>query len=170
MERGWCARVEHRYDEAYRDIAKAIELFREARDHNNLVDALGRLGHVEMDRARWDEARAMFEEGIGICRNANDPCGTAHKLQHLGDVHHHAGRKAEALACYHEAMSLYRSQAEPPKLRYANTLLRVAVAEAEAGRADQAKPIFVEARELYRAVGVQEGVDDCSNRIDNLSR
>ena len=170
IERGWCARAESKYAEAHRDMIKTIAIFRQAGTHGDLVAALGRLGHIEMDLDRWDEERSIYEKGISICRDAGDPFGMAHKIRHLGMVHRHAGREDEARACFQEALSPYRSHKEPPSLDYANATLPVARLKEELGQVDQAKQLLIEARKLYLTENVQAGVDDCSNRLAKLSQ
>ena len=170
MERGWSARREGKYAEAHRDVVEAISLLRQTGAHADLVKALGRLGHIEMDLDRWDEARAVYEEAIRICRDVGDALGLAHKIRHLGDVHRHAGREDDARACFQEALLLYRSHKKPPKLDYANAIRMVAMLKEEVGQVDQAKQLWTEARELYEAVNVQNGVDECSDRLAGLSR
>ena len=46
----------------------------------------------------------------------------------------------------------------------------VAIVEEELGQVDQAKQLWTEARELYEAVNLQEGVEECSERLAGLSR
>lgn len=169
MDRGWRARREEKYPDAYSDILEAITLLRQAGAHHDLVTALGRLGHIEMDRERWDEARAIYEETIRICRDAGDSLGLAHKTRHLGDVHRHCGRKAEAGACYQEALSLYRNHSDPPTLDYANAIRMVALFKEEIGPLDEARRLWSEARDLYKTVNLQEGVDECSKHLAGLN-
>ncbi len=170
MQRGWCARREGKYADARRDVVEAISLLRQTDSHGDLVNALGKLGHIEMDLDRWNEAREAYEEAIGICRDVGDALGTAHKIRHLGDVHRHAGRVDDARACYQEALSLYRNHHDPPQGDLANAVRMVAIVEEELGRVDQAKTLWTEARELYQALKVQEGVDECSDRLAGLSQ
>ena len=169
-ERIWRARGESRYTDGHRDIIKVILLLCQAGAHEDLVTAIERLGHLEMDLDRWDEARGVYEEGIRICRNAGDSFGMAHKIQHLGMVHRHAGREDEAWACFQEALSLYRGRKQPPKLNYANAIMAVVQLKEELDQVDQAKELLTEARELNQAMNVQASVGDCSNRIAKLSR
>ena len=169
MERGWSARREGKYVDAHRDVVKAVSLIRQTGSHAELVNALGKLGHIEMDLDCWDEARVVYEEAVNICRENGDSLGMAHKIRHLGDVHRHAGREDDARACYQEAVSLYRSHKQPPKCDLANAVRMVAIAEEELGHVDQAKKLWTEARELYEAVNVQEGVEECSDRLAGLS-
>ena len=46
----------------------------------------------------------------------------------------------------------------------------VAIVEEKLGQVDQAKRLWTEARELYEAVNVQDGVDECSDRLAGLSQ
>ena len=145
------------------------ESLRQTSSHADLVNALGKLGHIEMDLHRWDEARELYEEAIKICGDTGDSLGMAHKTRHLGDVHRHTGRVDDARACYQKALSLYRNYQDPPKCDLANAVRMVAIVEEELGHVDQARQLWTEVRELYQAVNVQDGVDECSDRLAGLS-
>ena len=170
VELAWRNRREGKLDDARRDMVRAIALLRQADGHVDLVTALGRLGHIEMDLYRWGEASKVYEEAIRICRDAGDSLGLAHKTRHLGDVHRHAGREEEARECYQKALSLYQNHMDPPKLDYANAIRMVAILKEELGQVDQATELWMQARELYDAVNVPPGVDECTKRIEGLQR
>ncbi len=168
MEQAWGARREQRLAEAHRKLGEAVSLCRQAGAQRELVLALGKLGHVELDLGNSDAARALYEEAVTICRDQGDPLTLAHTVRHLGDVHRHAGRREDADACYQEALALYRNHEQPPKLDLANAIRPMAIFKEDAGMVQEAKQLWEEARDLYTAVDVKDGVDECSDHLARL--
>ena len=168
IERAWDARREKRLAEAHTNLLEAVSLSRQSGAQRELVLALRKLGHVELDLGNNDSARAVYEEAITICRVEGDLLTLAHTVRHLGDVHRHAGRVEDAEACYQEALELYRSHEQPPKLDLANAIRPIAILKEDAGMVQEAKTLWAEARDLYRAVDVKDGVAECSDHLARL--
>ena len=82
-------------------------------------------------------------------------------MRHVGDHHRRVGRTEAAEACYDEALALYRDHEHPPKLDFANVVRPMAILKEDAGKVEEAKELWQEARDLYAEVNVQEGVDEC---------
>ena len=164
------ARREHRPADAHRDWADAVALCRQAGVQRELVRALKGLGQIERDLGRGDAARPLYEEAVAICRDEGDPLALAHTVRHLGDIHQDAGRVELAEPCYHEALALYRSHKKPPSLDLANAIRPLAILKDAAGDVEEAKRLWEEARDLYAAVDVREGVAESAARLARLSR
>ena len=163
------ARREGRTDDAHRDLVEAVALYRRASANPGLVQALRALSEVERDLGRNDEALKLYEEGVAVSRAEGDSLPLAHTIRHLGQLHHDAGRVGEAERCYCEALELYRGHESTPPLDVANAVRPLAILKEEAGETDDARRLWREARDLYEACGVQAGVDECSERLTQLS-
>ncbi len=72
--------------------------------------------------------------------------------------------------CYDEALSLCRSNYQTAPLDLANAIGPMAILKDDAGEVEEARRLWEEARELYAAVNVQEGVAESSARLARLSR
>jgi tetratricopeptide (TPR) repeat protein len=164
MENARRARREHRLDDAKRDLVVAVSLFRQGGVRRDLVGALKALGQIERDEGHGDVARPFYEEAVAICRQEGDPLLLAHTIRHLGDIHRSMERLIEAEPCYHEALLLYRSQ-QANHMDLANAIRPFALLMDATGRADEATPLWEEARDLYAAVDVRAGVNECSARL-----
>ena len=150
-------------------IAGAAAVFGEAGAHPELVDALGKLGHVERDAGRHEAARSCYEEAVAAARASGDPLVLAHAVRHLGDVHRQAGRQAPAEACYDEALTLYRqSGAGVATLGQANALRPMAILRETQGRLGEARALWKRARTLYREAGIEAGIAECTDRLRRL--
>lgn len=149
-------------------LAEAVALFRTARADRELATALGKLGHAEEDAGRDDAALACREEAVAVARRAGRPMPLAHAVRHLGDLHRKAGRLAAAEACYAEALALYGGPDDPPALDYANALRPMAILNETLGRVDEARTLWRRARDLYGAIPVEAGVDECTEHLSRL--
>ncbi|MCG8603982.1 tetratricopeptide repeat protein [bacterium] len=181
MEKAWASRretmtsppeskqqLQKKMDEVYQYLIEAVAICREVGAQRELVHALRKLGHVEQEMGRNNVTRALYEEAVTISRAEGDTLLLAHSVRHLGDIHRHAGRAVDAAACYDEALALYRNQEQPPKLDLANVIRPMAILKEDAGVVNEAKKLWQEARDLYAAVKVQEGVDECSQHLARL--
>ena len=156
-------------DQVRAHLVEAVAICRETGDAPGLVVALGKLGHVESDAGRHEAARACCEEAVALAREGGDLARLATALRHLGDVHRRAGRLRESHACYAEALSLYDgTDTGPPPLEYANTVRPMAILKEALGEADAARALWRQARDLYRASGIDAGVAECEERLARL--
>jgi hypothetical protein len=83
----------------------------------------------------------------------------------VSDLARERGSVGEALSSAAEAVAIYRSQPGSRPLDLANALRLNALALSDSGYADEAKPLWQEARDLYASVGVAAGVDEAELRL-----
>jgi len=162
------ARREGRSAEAHRDFVAAVGLSRGNGDRRELIRALKGLGQIERDLGRPDAARPLYEEAALLSRAERDGLLLAHTVRHLGDVYRAIGHPELAEPCYHEALAIYRADATTPPLDLANAIRPLAILEEADGRIAEAARLWTEARDLYAAVAVAEGVAECSARLAAL--
>lgn len=94
----------------------------------------------------------------------------AHKVRHLGDLHRHLGRLDSAENSNVEALALYRGLDDPRKLDFANALIRHASLEEVNQHPREALELWRAAGDLYDAIELAAGVDECTIQIDRLSK
>ncbi len=169
IRRAAAARRDDRLQDAREDFVAAVNLCRRDATPAELVRALKGLGQIERDLGRHDAARALYEEAVTICRTLNAPLVLAHTVRHLGDVHQDAGRAELAGPCYAEALRIYRTDSRTPPLDLANAIRSLAV-HTEAGGGADARKLWEEARDLYAAVGILDGVAECTDRLAEPGR
>ena len=163
------ARRENRLIDARRDLVEAVTLCRQAGARRELAQGLKALGQIERDTGDGEAARPLYEEAVAICRTEGDPLLLAHTVRHLGDIHQDAGRGDLAEPCYREALALYRGRDDAPPLDLANAIRPLAMLKDDAGQVRESMRLWEEARDLYEAAGVHEGVTECSARLARLS-
>lgn len=95
-------------------------------------------------------------------------CPRHQKALSIGVKRYDAGRLQEAEPCYHEALAVYRGHETTSTLDLANAIRPLAVLKGATGEVEEARRLWLEAQELYRAVGVNEGIEECSHELERL--
>lgn len=150
----WTDRREGRPEEARGKLMEAVEESKRIGAQGLLVNALGKLAHVEWDESRVEVAERLYREAVEIGRRGGETMkmSLAHSIRHLGDVLRAVGQLTEAEECYREALEIYRGASNPPKLDLANTVYRMALLLRETNRRTVAEPYWQEAARLYEEV------------------
>ena len=151
------------------DLVRAREILERAGAMKELSVALGKLGHVVLDRDDPDRARTLFGKAVAAAREADDPLRLAHAVRHLGQADHRLGRLESARRCYEEALDLYDRAGPAHPLDHANALRPMAALREELGDVEEARLLWGRAAKLYRSAGVEEGVRECEARLSRLN-
>jgi tetratricopeptide (TPR) repeat protein len=170
LEQAKRARRDGRVLDAHRDFLEAVVLCRQASAKRDLIQALTGLGQIERDLGRGEAARPLHEEAVTICRGEDDPLQLAHTVRHLGDIHQDAGHLDLAEPCYREALAIYRGHPKTPPLDLANTLRPLAMLHEGLGQSAQAIVLWTEAKDLYGALNLREGVAESTAHLTRLGR
>jgi tetratricopeptide (TPR) repeat protein len=170
LQRAVVARREDRPEDARRHYAAAASLCRRTGPSPELVKAIKGLGQIDRDEGREQEAQRLHEEAVDVCRLLDEPFLLAHTIRHLGEIHQDAGRLGRAEPLLLKALALYRAHEDPPTLDLANAVRPLAVLKTATGQRGEARRLWEEARDLYAAVNVREGVSEASAQISRLDR
>ena len=159
------ARREHRLQEAKQLLEEALTHSRRSNDDADLAATLTALAQIERDLGNNEAALAQYEEATAIFRNLNNLPKLAHTLRHVADVQRHLHLTPAADANYREVLTLYRANRETAPLELANAVRGYAILNQETGNFAEAKSLWQEARDLYAAVGIKEGIDESLRRL-----
>lgn len=119
------------------------------------------LGELARHRRDLKAAQAHYEQAVALLQNSPDQLKRAHTIRHLGDVHAELRNWPAAEDCFAEALSLYRGHPSPGALDLANAIRAHASLKSATGRHEEARPLWVEAGELYESLGIAAGVEEC---------
>jgi tetratricopeptide (TPR) repeat protein len=169
LKQGYQARRENRLAEAKAHFAEAAELSREADERAMLARAITGLGQIESDLHETSAALAHYEDAVAIYRTLSDPLALAHAVRHVGDILRRQGQSDLAAPCYIEALDLYRSHEQTLPLDLANAIRGYALLKGDAGDREEARKLWQEARDLYAAVQIPEGVAESERQIARLT-
>lgn len=159
------ARREGRLQDARRDILDAIELIRNSDSPDPLIRALMFAGQVERDEAKPTAALPFYIEAVELARETAAPLRRAHTVRHLADLYVELDELDLAEACFHESLSIYRDHEDSSVGDFANAIRGYAVLQDAAGNSDEAQLLWIEARDFYQSIGLEEGVVECNQRI-----
>jgi tetratricopeptide (TPR) repeat protein len=164
------ARRANRLADAHRILTDAVAFCRQTGEQIDLAKALTALGQIERDLHHGDAALPHYEEAAVIYRASGDALKLAHTVRHLADIHRHEGHVSLAEARYCEALDLYRRDERTQPLELANAIRGYAILKIDAGETARAKLLWEEARDLYAAGDVKEGVAESSRRLLMLTQ
>ena len=159
------ARREDRLSDACQNSKEAVRLSRLAGSRAALFRALMMLGQIERDEDRPENALSPYEEAVSLSRQEGDLLRLAHTVRHLADLHLELSHLDLAASCYEEALALYRADKRTVPLDLANAIRGFALLKDARGQAEEGRRLWEEARALYLAVGVREGVEECDARL-----
>jgi tetratricopeptide (TPR) repeat protein len=111
-----------------------------------------------------------YKIAVASARRGDDRLRLAHSVRHLGDAYYYAGRWALAEPCYVEALSIYRHDNHSRPLDLANAVRSLAVLKHESGASDEARRLWQEARDLYRALKASAGIAESAARLALLAQ
>jgi tetratricopeptide (TPR) repeat protein len=163
------ARREHRFADARRLLTEAVEHARRGDIPEVLARALTALGQIERDMTNTQAALQLYQEAVEIYHKQSDMLRLAHTVRHVGDIYREDGQLAPAEPCYEGALRMYRANPDTPPLDLANTLRGFALLKEQLGQKQQARDLWTEARDLYRSVDVEAGVNESTRRLAQLS-
>jgi tetratricopeptide (TPR) repeat protein len=163
------ARRENRSADAKQVLIEAVEVCRRSNVPTDLARALTGLGQIERDLKNTEVARHYYEEAVTIYREQGDLLRLAHSVRHVGDIYLEEGQLVPAEPCYQEALKIYRANAGTAALDLANTLRGFAILKQELAQKEEARQLWMEARDLYESMNVDAGVAESARRIAQLS-
>ena len=117
-------------------------------------------GRSHRKQGRSADAEQAYRRAADLARTNGDDAALAHALRHMSDLARQRGRSVDAWVYASEAVELYRKTGD--RLGLANAIRLQALS---ASVAEDARSCWKEARDLYLALGVIPGVDDCDQHL-----
>lgn len=150
-------------------LEDALAICRKNDDPDTLARALTALGQIERDMENTQCALKLYQEAVAIYHARSDMLRLAHTVRHVGDIYSEDGQFAPAELCYRDALEMYRTNPDTPPLDLANTLRGFAILNEKTGRGEEARQLWIEARDFYESVNVEAGVAESKRRLAQLS-
>jgi len=117
-----------------------------------------------LDRLKYN----AVSRGRGDCHEEGGAAGAGSYRSACGDVYRAADRGELAEDCYREALALYRGHGSPPVLDLENATRPLAIVEQDAGKAQETRELWSEARNFTRRHRCRRAVEECSRRLAHL--
>lgn len=112
------------------------------------------------------DARNSYARAGALCRESGAALLQAHALRHLSDLDREADHLEQALAHAEQAAALYRANGQGASLDMAHALRLKALALDGLRRVGPARLVWTAARDLYAALGVAAGAEECNGRLE----
>ncbi len=161
---GLLAYAECRYDEARRQFAAALALFRMLGDAIGIGYALTGLGEVARTEERYDEAAEYYAENIALRRAQGSDLSAAICLHNSGQVALARGQPAQAQALLVECLTIYHRFGDQHGM--AEAVAGLAAVEAVAGSPARAVRWFAAAQTQLQRLGAV--LDPSDQRVFDL--
>jgi tetratricopeptide (TPR) repeat protein len=145
----------------------AAEMSRTSHDPHGLGAALATLGRLHRDDHDHRAALASYEEAAELARQCGDELALAQRLRHIGDLLTEQGELSRAEQCYDEAGRVF-DRLGIGQLGQANFHRSIALLREKQGAVGAAADLWVKARALYAATGIDAGVQESDRRLANL--
>ncbi|MDX1409756.1 MAG: hypothetical protein R3330_16520 [Saprospiraceae bacterium] len=128
-----------------------------------LVEIYACLGQLHRDAGRHEDALHWYGKASAATGNRDR---YFHLLRHVADIQCELGRYAEADESYPNILAHYGSE---QSLNRANALRGYALVQEGLGQTEGARKAWQAARDLYQQFGIAAGVEECDQRLVNLS-
>ncbi len=170
LSQAWAARRNHDADKALALASRAVSLARAENHHIGLIQALTKLGQLKRDAGDIAGALLLYREAEAVCRHTGQKRLLAGTVRHLGDIFRKNRQLMRSRTAYEEAVSLYGQDPETSELELANAYRPMALLYDELKEPDIARSYWQKAYDLYRKLGVEAGVQECTNHLARTSR
>ncbi len=124
-----------------------------------------RLGQAARNAHKLQDALKHYEDAVAIERKLDDPLAVAHTVRHVADILRELGVFDRSAAEYNDALRIYRAHPAANRLDLANAVAGFARLQTAIGDHQAARPLWEEAREIYAALEIQPGVDECDGHL-----
>ena len=149
----WAYAALGRLDEAVYS-ERAIEIYEELGDLDQLAWVLNNLGGLTYLRGRWDEALELAERARATFRRIGDESQASIAALNIAEVRSDQGRMDEAEPVFREVLDVRNAAGNPLKIAEAWSLLGRHLARV--GEHAEALAVLEEARKLFEAEGDAE--------------
>jgi tetratricopeptide (TPR) repeat protein len=92
---------------AARDLAEALDIYRDIGDRGGQIVALNASGRLALDRADTDQARSCHQRALDLAQETDSPPDRAHALAGLGRCARAEGQTARARSALRQAQEIF---------------------------------------------------------------
>ena len=115
----------------------------------------------------FSNAASQFRDILEEARDADRENVLVYALRHAAIAELELGQFAEALGRANEALDIYARRDTRADINTANTLRLIALAKDGLGREKEAREDWSEARRLYEANQIEDGVAECDTHLSD---
>ena len=165
LEQAWTERREDKYDLAKTFVDEAHGLCSD-QDYNSL----GRIYHIymqfEYDQDNFSKALELCQQSLGYYKKATNSDKIAHSTRHIADLERHLGNNESSELNSRIAIGIYKANPETYKGDLAKALGGFGELLEKRKKIKEAISVWKEAKDLYKACNIKEGVDAINQKLD----
>ena len=158
-----------RYDEAKRELARAVEMLESVGDQRGTIEALGGLAIIEMESGRNEDAVSLYRQAIEMSNAIGFRYGVALNLLNLGNALRFGGMIGGALESYDAAHSAFVLLENERGLAFVNSNL-ASLRHRLLGDAGPAVDAATMALAFYETVEDPRGRAQCLDILAEIAR
>lgn len=134
-------------------------------DHVRQVRNLNERARVERSAGHGEAALALYGQIVDLQHAAGAARGEAHALRHMADIQLDQGNLQVAKQHYEGALEIYRNVGDGHSLDLANAVRGYAILLGEVDENAASRARWEEARAIYLACGVEDGVEEADQHL-----
>jgi tetratricopeptide (TPR) repeat protein len=125
------------------------------------MEAHLKAGAKARGEGRLGAATKHYALALTAARGNREKLCIAYIARHLGDIHRENGQSDEAKSLLQESLDIYRRSLDTKVLDLANVLRPLALLHGSLGDHHSAHEFWQEAKVLYSAIRIVDGVTEC---------
>jgi tetratricopeptide (TPR) repeat protein len=168
LEQGRKKKQDRRFKDARSLFRKALDESGETETPGLRATLFAELAYVERTLGELEYSKTHYLLAAQICRQLDHPLRWAHTARHAADILREQGKNEEAELLYTEVLAVYRSHSDANRLDLANAIGGHALLKTQMKSVADARALWEEARQLYRAENIQAGIEECTAHIASL--
>ena len=145
---------------------KAIDLQKELNLELDLVASLNSLAGIYYSLGEYQKAIEFYQQSLAITREIGDRGGEGKSYNNLGNVYYSLGEYQKAIEFHQQSLAITREIGD--RGGEASSWFNLGLTYYKLDRISEAKEAYLQARELYQALGLAVYVQKCDQAIRRL--
>lgn len=150
-------------EQAWRHLAKAIEIWRRLDHAAWLANSLGNAGHVFMTLGDQDRAMSLFSEALDIRKEMNDERGMAGIYHSISTIYSERGDFDRSIEFLNRALTI--AERLDFTILIGQTCINLGINFFYQGKYDKARESYVRAIDIFEASGNKTDLLQCLNGL-----
>ena len=155
-----------RFQDAIATLARAIEGYQQAGDHEREMESIFRMGSIYYRITEYEKALDYFQLALDLARRLGDQTSEAGLLSSMGVMYRRLLRYADAIAVYEQALTI--SRAIGNRGMEANVINNMGMIDMLLGRYREAQTKFDQVLQVERELNDTKGMDATLTNIGEL--
>ncbi|MFM7352497.1 MAG: tetratricopeptide repeat protein [Microcystis aeruginosa] len=154
------------YQKAIEFYQQSLAITREIGDRGGEAKSYGNLGNVYHSLGEYQKAIEFYQQSLAITREIGDRGDEAKSYGNLGNVYKSLGAYQKAIEFHQQSLAIKREIGD--REGEAKSWFNLGLTYYQLKRISEAEEAYLQARELYQALGLAADVQKCDRAIRRL--